>query len=182
MSESGEFVFVPSKLTVRDSVMQIGNNTSKSKASIHSRTALNAGETENLVTDQLEAVQQREHRDTQQFLGTGKSSRRRCQYQEGKEARECCNNKQNQIQSLLLVEQYCSNRKIGVSTGHGSHTPLQNDGNKLIMDLAQRLQTLGVHALADMQTCYVFTQTLYEHAATSICAGEEVLTVALKPS
>ena len=56
MSEPGEFVFVPRKLTVRDSVMQIVNNTSKSEVSIQSRTALNAGEMENLATDQLEAV------------------------------------------------------------------------------------------------------------------------------
>ena len=45
----------------------------------------------NLVTDQLEAIQQRERRDTRDFLGTGTSSRRGCQYQEGKEARGCCN-------------------------------------------------------------------------------------------
>ena len=43
-SEPCEFVFVPRKLTVQDLVMQIGNNTSKSEASIQSRTALNAGE------------------------------------------------------------------------------------------------------------------------------------------
>ena len=44
MSERGEFVFVPMKRAVRDSVAQIGNHTSKSEASIHSGTALNAGE------------------------------------------------------------------------------------------------------------------------------------------
>ena len=82
MSEPCEFVFVPMKLTVQDSVMQIGNNTSKSEGPIQSRTALNAGEMENLVTDQLEAVQQRKHRDTRDVLGTGTSSRRRSQYQE----------------------------------------------------------------------------------------------------
>ena len=49
---------------------QIENDTSKSEASIQIRTAVNAGEMENLVTDQLEAVQQREHRDTRDFLGT----------------------------------------------------------------------------------------------------------------
>ena len=70
MSEPGEFVLAPRKLTVRDSVMQIGNNTLKSEASIQSRTALNAGEMENLVTDHLEAVQQREHGNTREFQGT----------------------------------------------------------------------------------------------------------------
>ena len=41
MSKLGEFVFVPMKLTVRDSVTQIGNDTSNSGASIQRRTALN---------------------------------------------------------------------------------------------------------------------------------------------
>ena len=95
MSELGDFVLVPRKLTVRDSVMQIENDTSKSKASMQIRTALNDGEIKSLVTDQLEAVQQKEHRDTRDFLGTGTSSRRGCQYQEGKEARECCNHALN---------------------------------------------------------------------------------------
>ena len=65
---------------------QIGSNTSKSEASIQSRTALNVGEMENLVTDQLDAVQQREHRNTRDFLSIGTSSRCRCQCQEGKNA------------------------------------------------------------------------------------------------
>ena len=55
MSGSCKFVFVPRKLTVRDSVMQIVNNNAKSQASIQSRTAWNVGEMENLVADQLEA-------------------------------------------------------------------------------------------------------------------------------
>ena len=44
MSEPCEFVFVPRKLTGRESVTQIENDTSKSEASIQIRTALNAGE------------------------------------------------------------------------------------------------------------------------------------------
>ena len=67
MSESCEFVFVPMKLAVRDSVAQIGNHISKSEASIQSGIALNAGETENSVTDQLEAGQQREYKDVRDF-------------------------------------------------------------------------------------------------------------------
>ena len=86
MSEPWEFEFVPLKRAVRDSVSQIGNHTSKSGASIQKATALNVGETENSLTDRLEAVQQREHRDTRDILGSGTSSSRRCQYQEGKEA------------------------------------------------------------------------------------------------
>ena len=55
------------KHTVRYSVAQIGNYTSKSEASIQSGTALNAGETENSLTDRLEAEQLREHKDMQDF-------------------------------------------------------------------------------------------------------------------
>ena len=51
-----------------------------------------------------------------------------------------------------------------------------------MMDLAQHQQTVGVHALADLQTWYVRTQNWYEHAAASICADEEVLTVAQRAS
>ena len=54
MSEPGEFEFVPRKRAVQDSVAQIGNHTSKSEALTQSETALNAGETENNSTDQLE--------------------------------------------------------------------------------------------------------------------------------
>ena len=112
MSEPFEFVFVPRKLSVRDSVTQIGNNISKSEASIQSRTALNAGEMETSVTDKLEAVQQREHR-------TGTSSRRRCQYQEGKEARECCNNTQNNANRCFCTAILFKSQDWH-STGHGS--------------------------------------------------------------
>ena len=154
MGEPCEIVFVPRKLTMRDPATQIGNNTSKPETSIQSRTALNAGETENLVTDQLEAVQQREHRGTRDFLGTGTSSRRRFQYQEGKEGRECCNNAQNTANRCFCTTiQFKS--QDWYSTGHGSHTPLQDDGDKPMMDLAQGLQTLYVHTLAGMQTWYV---------------------------
>ena len=46
---------------------QIGNHTSKSEASIQSVTALNVGETENSLTDRLEAGQQREHKAMRYF-------------------------------------------------------------------------------------------------------------------
>ena len=173
MSEPGEFVFVPRNLTVRDSVAQIGNNTSNSEALIQSRTALNAGEVENVATDQLEAVQQREHRDTREFPGTGTSSRRRCQYQEGREARECCNNTQNKANRCFCTT-ILFKLQDWYSTGHGSHTPLKDEGDKPMMDLAQSLQTLGVHALADLQTWCVRTQNWYEHVAASICADVQM--------
>ena len=125
----------PKKLTVRDSIMQNGNNTSKSEVSIQSKTALNAGEMETLVTDQLEAVQQKELRDTREFLGTGTSSRRRCQYEEGKEARECYNNTKNKANRCFCTTIFLKS-KDWYSTGHGSHTPLPDDGDKPMMDLA----------------------------------------------
>ena len=155
---------------------QIENDTSKSEASIQMRTALNAGEILNLVTDQLEAIQQRERRDTRDFLGTGTSSRRGCQYQEGKEARGCCNAQNKATRCFGTTMLFKS--QDWYSAGHGSHTPLQDDGDKPMMDLAQSLQTLYVHTLADMQTWYVHTQTWYEHVVASICADEEALTFA----
>ena len=96
---------------MRDSEMQIGNNTSKSAASIQSKTALNAREMENLVTDQLEAVQQREHRDTRDFLGTRTSSRRSIK-KEKKRANVATIRKTMPI--VASVPQCCSNRKIGI--------------------------------------------------------------------
>ena len=149
MSKSCEFVFVPMKFTVRDSVTQIGSHTSKSEASIQSRTALNSS-----VTDQLEAGQQREYKDTRDFLDTRTSSRRRCQYQEGEELRKSCNKAHRCFCTTILFKS-----QDGYSTGHGSHTPLQDDGDEPMMDLAQSLQTWYVH-----------TQTWYEHTVASMCA------------
>ena len=156
---------------------QIGNNISKSEASIQSRTALNAGETENSLTKQLEAIQ----RYARLPGCTGTSSRRRCQYQEGKEARECCNNAQNKATRCFCFSILCKSQDW-CCTGHGSQTPLQDDGDKPMMDLAQHLQTLGMHALADVQTWYVHTQIWYGHVVASICADEEALTFAQRPS
>ena len=57
MIEPCEFEIVTMKRAVRDSVAQIGNHTSKSEASIQSVTAYTVGETENSLTDRLEAGQ-----------------------------------------------------------------------------------------------------------------------------
>ena len=147
------------KLTVRDSVTQVGNHTSKSEASIQSRTALNAGETESSVTDQMEAGQRREYKDTRDFLDTRTSSRRRCQYQEGEELRKCCNKADRCFCTTTLFKS-----QDWYSTGHGSRTPLQDDGDKPMKDLAQSLQTWYVH-----------TQTWYEHTVASLCAHKDAL-------
>ena len=91
--------------------MQIGNNTSKSEPSIQSRTALNAGEMENLVTDQLEAVQRWEHRDTRDILGTGTSRDEDVSIKkEQKRANVATTRRTKPIVACVL--QYCSNRKI----------------------------------------------------------------------
>ena len=160
-TEPCEFVFVPRKLTVRDSVTQIGNNTSKSEASIQSWTALNVGETDNLAMDQLETVQQREHRDTRDFLGTGTSSRRGCQFQEGKEARNCCNNTQNKANRCFCTTLLFKSQDW-YSTGHGSHTPLQDEGDMPMMDLAGNLQTLCLPALARTYTDLVQARSSFD--------------------
>ena len=67
MSEPCEFEFFPKKRAQRDSVARIGNHTSKSEASIQSVTALNVEETENSLTDRLEAIHRREHKDIRYF-------------------------------------------------------------------------------------------------------------------
>ena len=72
---------------------------------------------------------------------------------------------------VAAVLQYCSNRKIGILQDHWSHTPLQDDGNKPTMDLAQSLQTR-----------YVRTQTWYDHVVASIRADEEAFTFSQRPS
>ena len=97
------------------------------------------------------SVQQREPRDTRDFLGSGTSSRRRCQYQEGKEARKCCNNTQNKANRCFCTT-ILFKLQDWYGTGNGYHTSLQDDGNKPMMDLAQSLQTWCV----------------YEHVAASI--------------
>ena len=90
---------------------QIGNNISKSGASILSRTALNIGETENLVMDQLEALQRREHRDTLDFSALQKRS---CQLKEGKKKRANVTKMRKTKTIVTFVLQYCSKRKIGI--------------------------------------------------------------------
>ena len=91
MSEPCEFGFVPMKRAARDSVAQIGNHTKKSEVSIHKVTALNVGEgeTENSLTDRLEARHQMKHKRCTIVLDTRTSSRRRLQYQEGEDLRKC---------------------------------------------------------------------------------------------
>ena len=133
MSEPCEFEFVPRKRAVRDLVAQIGNHTSKSEASIQSETALNAGETENLVTDQIEARHQREHKDVRYSWATRTSSRRRLQFQEGTELRKYWRDANHCFSTAILfkLQDWCSTRPwIPHSTARRRLT-------KLVMDLVK---------------------------------------------
>ena len=113
---------------------------------------------------------------SREFLGTGNVSIKK----EKKRANVATIRKTKSIVAFCTTILFKS--QDWYSSGHGSHTPLPDEGNKPMMDLAHSLQTMGVHALADMQKWYVRTQTWYEHVAASICADEEVLTVAQRPS
>ena len=92
----------PMNRTVRDSVTQIGNHTSKSETSIQSRIALNVGETENLVTDHLEAVQQREHRRYARLSGYWNQFETKMSVSRRKRSARMLQQCAEQSQSLLL--------------------------------------------------------------------------------
>ena len=109
MSKPCEFVFVPMKLAVQDSVAQIGNHTSKSEAFIQSETALNAGETENHSMDQLEATHQREHKDARYFWTPEQVQDEDFSIKKDK---NCANIGKMPI--IASVLQCCSNRKTGI--------------------------------------------------------------------
>ena len=106
-----------------DQTVQIRNHSSKSEVLVQSEAALNAGETESYSMDQLEAIHQREHKDARYF-------RLPEQVQEEdvsiKKEKNCTNiGKKPIIASVLQCD---SNSKIGILRGHGSHTPLQDEG------------------------------------------------------
>ena len=122
MSEPCEFVCVPRKRAVRDSVAQIGNHTSKSEASIQSVAAFNVGETENSLTDRLEARQQREHKDLRYFWVQEQVREEDFSI---KKEKNCASAGKKPIVASVL--QCCSNCKIGIFYKHGSHTPLQDE-------------------------------------------------------
>ena len=136
MSEPCEFEFVPMKRAVRDSVAQVGNHTSKSEASIQSVTALNVGETENSLTNQLKARQQTKHKDMRDFWI---QEQVRDEDFSIKKENNCANVGTKPIFASVL-QQHC-NLQDWYSTDHGSHTPLQDDGDEPMMGLAPRLHT-----------------------------------------
>ena len=136
MSELREFEFVPLKRAVRDSVTQIGNHTSKSEASIQSVRALNDGETETSLTDRLEAGQQSEDKDIRYFWI---QEQVRDEDFSIKKEKNCANVGTKPIFASAL-QQHCK-LQDWYSADHGSHTPLQDDVDEPMMDLAPRLQT-----------------------------------------
>ena len=101
-------------------------------------TALNVGETENSLTDRLKAGQQREHKDMLYF-------RTQEQVREEdfsiKKEKNCANVGMKPIFASVL-QQHCK-LQGWYSTDHGSHTPLQDDGDEPMMDLARGCR-LGV--------------------------------------
>ena len=128
MSEPCEFEFVPMKRAARDSVAQIENHTSKSEASIQSVTALNVGETVNSLTDRLEAGQQREHKDMRYFWI---QEQVRDEDFSIKKEKNCANVGTKPI-FVSSLQQHCK-LQDWYSTDHGSHTPLQDDGDEPMM-------------------------------------------------
>ena len=135
---------------------QIGNTTSKSEAPIQSGTALNAGETENSVTDRLKAGQQRKHKDMRDFW---MQEQVRDEDLSIKKEKNCANVGKKPIVTPVL--QCCPNCKIGILQDHGSHTPLLDEGEEPRMDLAA--------ASVCAQRPSVYTQTRYRPRRT--CAS-----------
>ena len=128
---------------------QIGNNISESEASIQSRTALNAGEMENSVTDQLGS---RTAKGIQRYARlSGYKNKFETKMSVSRRSRIAQNVATKPIATYVL--QYCSNRKIGILQAMYPHTPLQDDGDKPIDGIWRRVCRLGC----------VHTQTWYEH-------------------
>ena len=90
---------------------------------IQSETALNAGETENHSMDQLEAIHQREHKDARYFRIPEQVQDEDVSVEKEK---DCANIGKRPI--IASVLQCYSNCQIGAPQGHGSHTPLQDEG------------------------------------------------------
>ena len=111
------------KRAARDSVAQIANHTSKSEASTQSVTALSGGETENSLTDRLEAGQQMEHKDMRYFWI---QEQVRDEDFSVKKEKNCANVGTKPIFASVL-QQPCK-LQDWYSMEHGSHTPPQDKG------------------------------------------------------
>ena len=103
---------------------------------IQSETALNAGETENYWVDQLEAIHQREHKDAWYFWIPEQVPDEDFSI---KKEKNCANIGTRFSTAMLFKSQ------DWYSTDHGSHTPLQDEGDETMMDLVTGLQTRCEH-------------------------------------
>ena len=112
MSKPCEFEFVPRKLTVRDSVAQIGNYTSKSEVLIQSRTALNVGELENLATDQIGSITAKRTLRYARNFWVPEQVQDEMLVSRGKEARQFLQQYVEQSQSLLLYHNIEKNARF----------------------------------------------------------------------
>ena len=94
----------------------------------------------------MEAEQQKEHKDMRDFWIQER-------VQDGglsiKEEKNCANVGKKPIVASVL--QCCSNCKIGILQDHGSHTPLQDEGEEPMMGLASSLQTRYEHTQKQKQ-------------------------------
>ena len=112
-------------------MVQIRNHHSKSEVLIQSETALNAGEEDHSM-DQLEATHQRKHKDARYFWIPEQVQGKDFSM---KKEKNCANIGRMPITASVL--QCCSNGKMGVLQGHGSHTPLPDEGEAPMMDLVK---------------------------------------------
>ena len=90
-------------------------------------------EKEDHSMDQLEALHQREHKDARYFWTPEQVQDKDFSI---KKEKNCANiGRMPIIASVLLC---CSNSKMGVLQGHGSHTPLQDEVETPMMDLVKK--------------------------------------------
>ena len=136
-----KFEFAPMKRAVRDPVAQIGNHTSKSEASIQSGTALNAGGTENSLDGSIGSRTAQGTRRYARLLDTRNKFKMEASVSRKRRLAQMLESSQ----SFASVLQCCSNCKIGILQDHGSHTPLQDEGEEPMMGLASSLQTRYEH-------------------------------------
>ena len=90
-------------------------------------------EKEDHSMDQLEAIHQREHEDARYSLIPEQVQDKDFSI---KKEKTCANIGTMPI--IVSVPQCCSNGKMGVLQGHGSHTPLQDESETPMMDVVKR--------------------------------------------
>ena len=122
-----------------DLVTYIGNNTSKSGASIQSRTAFECWRNREFGDGSIGSITARRTQRCERLYGYRNKFDTKMSDQEGKDVRECYNNTQNKANRCFCTTMLFKSQGW-YSTGHGSHTPLQDDGVEPMLDLARNLQ------------------------------------------